>query len=48
LFDFPNEMTFQYYRLYVTKNNGGSNVSISEFQLGKILKQFAINLTENK
>ena len=48
LFDFPNEMAFQYYRLYVTKNNGGSNVSISEFQLGKILKQFAINLTENK
>ena len=48
LFDFPNEMSFQYYRLYVTKNNGGSNVSISEFQLGKILKKFAINLTENK
>lgn len=38
LFDFPNEMAFQYYRLSVTKNNGGTTVLVSEFQLGKVLK----------
>ena len=44
LFDFDNENSYQYYRLYVTANNGGSTVAIGVLKFGRIVKDYKLDL----